>query len=191
VEHTEPSPDELTAAVRRGDEAIFSRLVREHQRSVFFLALRMTRGDEPFARDIVQKTFLAAWRHRENFRGDASFRTWVLRIAHNQCLNELGRAWRRREFGTGEDEVSSPIDAPDDDNALDLLVRGEARRLLGDAVAALPTRQRSVAMLRLYEDLSFPEVAEICGITVNNAKVNFHHAVRNIRQFLAKQGVAA
>lgn len=190
MEHIEPSAAELTAAIRRGDADVFSHLVQEHQRSVFFMALRMTRGDEPFARDIVQKSFLAAWRHRKSFRGEASFRTWLLRIAHNECLNELGRAWRKRESGIIEEDAV-PVPESRGENPLDLLVRGEARELLVEAVASLSTRQRSVAMLRLYQDLSFKEIADVTGITVNNAKVNFHHAVRNIRQFLANQGVAA
>lgn len=191
MEHAEPTSADLSAAIRRGDQDVFSRLVREHQQSVFFMALRMGRGDEALARDIVQKSFLAAWRHRKSFRGDASFRTWVLRIARNQCLNELGRAWRTREQGDKDIEAQRPRDEPNDNNPLARLLRGEARTLVEQAVASLPPRQRSVATLRLYDDLSFAEIAEVCEITTNNAKVSFHHAVRNIRQFLVKQGVAA
>ena len=61
----------------------------------------------------------------------------------------------------------------------------------GDCVAISVFALSSVATLRLYGDMSFAEVAEVCDITVNNAKVNFHHAVRNIRKHLALSGVAA
>ena len=176
-------------ALACGDRGAFSALVREHQRSVFFVTLRMCRGDEQLARDVVQKTFLQAWAHRESFRGDASFKTWVLRIATNLCSNELRRAWRKRELGAGPDDTQSLgwVEA----RAFDSLATSQARALLREAVDALPARQRAVALLRIYDDLSFKEVADACEITPNNAKVNFHHAVRNIRRFLVEKGVAA
>lgn len=158
---------------------------------MFLLALRMSRGDEQLAREVVQKTFLKAWTHRDGFRGEASFKTWVLRIAHNLCSNELRRAWRKRELVP----VSTGPEPPDlgsvEARAFDDLATAQARELLREAVHALPDRQRSVALLRIYEELSFRDVGDVCGITANNAKVSYHHAVRNIRRFLADKGVQA
>lgn len=170
-----------------GDRAAFSRVVRLHQRSVFFTALRIGRGDEQFARDVVQKTFLQAWTKRASFRGEASVKTWMLRIATNLALNEMRRAWRSREVVP---EVAEPrhlgqVEA----RAFDDLATAEARGMLRKAVEALSPRQRAVAVLRLYEDLSFADIAAACDITANNAKVNFHHAVKNIRRSLAAAGV--
>jgi len=181
-----------SAALRRGDRAVFSALIRQHQRSVFFLAMRLSHGDEQLSRDMVQKSFLQAWSHRESFRGEASFKTWLLRIARNLVLNELNRAWRRRELSPEPTDGGSPaplgrVEAA----ALDDLELGQRRALLQEAIAALPERQRAVAILRLYHDLPFSEVATICEITTNSAKVNFHHAVRNIRKFLSNEGAAA
>ncbi len=183
----------LLEQIHGGDRAVFSALIREHQRSVFFLSLRLTSGDEAFARDIVQKTFLQAWTHRTGFRGEASFKSWILRIASNLAKNELRKAWRRREVASTIDgaEGGLPLGKPAPESAFDQLARGEARSYLRQAVEKLPNQQRRVVLLRLYEDLSFKEVGDLCGITPNNAKVNFHHAVKNIRKFLAAQGVAA
>ena len=150
----------------------------------------MSRGDEQLAREVVQKTFLNAWTHRDGFRGDASFKTWVLRIAHNLCSNELRRAWRKRELvpvRAGAEPVELGSVEP---RAFDALAASRARDLLRDAVQALPDRQRSVALLRIYEELSFKDVGEVCGITANNAKVSYHHAVRNIRRYLDDKGVS-
>ena len=178
--------------IRTGDRATFSALIREHQRSVFFLALRLSGGEEALARDVVQKTFLQAWLHRETFRGEASFKSWILRISANVAKYELRRAWRKREVmpGEGQEEAMVTEDTSPPD-AFETLATAEARRHLREAVQNLPDQQQRVAMLRLYEDLSFKEVGEICGISANNAKVNFHHAVRNIRRFLASKGLAA
>lgn len=183
---------QLTAALQRGDRVLFAQLVQQHQRSVFFLAMRLSRGDEQLSRDMVQKSFLQAWSHRESFRGEASFKTWLLRIARNLTLNELSRAWRHRELLPDPTDGGSPAPLGHvEAQAFELLETDEKRVMLQEAVAALSRRQREVAILRLYHDLSFAEVAEICGITTNNAKVNFHHAVRGIKKFLATQGVAA
>lgn len=185
---------ELLVRIHEGDREAFSALIRDHQRSVFFVALRMSSGDEAFARDLVQKTFLQAWLHRENFRGEASFKSWVLQIASNLSKNELRRAWRRREFTPGQDgdhdDTLGTLGSTGED-PFGALANKRARAVLRDAVDSLSERQREVALLRIYEDLSFAEVGDCCGISPNNAKVNFHHAVRNIRKFLAARGLAA
>ena len=156
------------------------------------MALRFSLGDEALARDLVQKTFLQAWSHRESFRGEASFKSWLLRICTNLSKNELQRAWRRREFvpGEGGEEELNHL-AASHQNSFHQLAAKEARQFLREAVANLSIRQREVALLRLYNDLSFAEIAEVCGISANNAKVTFHHALKNIRKFLHAKGLAA
>lgn len=183
----DPNTD-LEQAALSGDRESFSQIVRLHQRSVFFTALRMARGDEQFARDIAQKTFLQAWTKRESFRGESSLKTWLLRITTNLALNELRRAWRHREVVPDEDG-ERPLGVVGAD-AFDALAAAEARDMLRSAVETLAPRQRAVAVLRIYEDLSFADIASTCGITPNNAKVNFHHAVKNIRRSLATAGDA-
>jgi RNA polymerase sigma-70 factor (ECF subfamily) len=176
-------------AAMGGDRDAFSRIVRRHQRSVFFTALRMGR-DEQFARDIAQKTFLQAWTKRDSFRAEASLKTWLLRITTNLALNELRRAWRHREVVLEDPQGEARLGTVES-RAFTALATAEARGLLRQAVAALSPRQRAVAVLRIYEELSFADIAVACDITANNAKVNFHHAVRNIQRSLAEAGVAA
>lgn len=170
------------------DRAAFSSLVLEHQRGIFFHALRLCRGDEQLARDVAQKTFLAAWKGRTEFRGESAVRTWLFRIAHNLALNEMRRAYRRREQLSKDEEPmelgSVPATAPE------RLDEARQRSALRDAVYGLSERQRDVTLLRLYEDMSFPEIGEVLGITANNAKVHFHHARQNLQRQLAQGGAA-
>ncbi len=183
-------PEDDVAAALAGDRQAFSRLVRLHQRSVFLLALRLHRGDEQAARDTTQKAFLQAWAKRESFRGEASFKTWLLRIAANLSSNEKRRAWRHREVvPTADDGGEVPL-GTSPPQALEALEVSRARAVLRSAVDGLPDRQRDVALLRLYEDLSFAEIGDALGITANNAKVSFHHACRKIRTALTKRGIA-
>ncbi len=150
----------------------------------------MTHGDEALARDVAQRTFLQVWHKRETFRGESSLRTWIFRIAHNLCLNELRRAHRRREVAPIE-EFGPQAAARSGPSVVELLSNKENRQRLAEAIAKLPPRQRSVVCLRVYEELPFAAVAAACDISVNSAKVNFHHAVRNLRLLLAAEGEAA
>ncbi len=168
------------------DRAAFSAAVTEHQRAVFFHALRVCRGDEQLARDVAQKTFLSAWKAKEGFRGEASIKTWLLRIAHNLALNELRRAHRRREV-LPKEEPEAPSEAPSTPTDID---HARRRAALREAVLELSPRQRDVTLLRLYEDLTFPEIAAVLGISAGNAKVHFHHATKNLQRQLAKGGAA-
>ena len=181
-------PFDLVAAAQAGDRSAFSSLVREHQRSVFFLALRLSRGDEQLARDVTQKTFLQAWVKRASFRGESSFKTWLLRITANLCSNELRRAWRHRELvPDGAADGSPPELGRVEATAPAQLEERERRRRLRAAVDDLPERQRRVALHRLYDDLSFAEIGHALDITANNAKVSFHHAVKKLRLALEPQ----
>lgn len=167
------------------DRAAFSAAVAEHQRGIFFHVLRLCRGDEQLARDVTQRTFLKAWTGRDGFRGDASVKTWLYRIAHNLALNELRRAHRRREVGQDDEPLASvPPSAPGD------IDEARQRAALRSAVEELSPRQRDVTLLRLYQDLSFVEIGEILGISSNSAKVNYHHATRNLERRLARGGAA-
>ena len=174
--------------LRAGDPAAFSAIVREHQRPLFFHCLRMVRRDQELARDLVQRVFLQAWTNRATFRGDASLRTWLLRIATNLTLNELRRAHRHREVvpepgPNGEQRELGAVRPL----SFEHLETQRQRELLAAAVQTLPPRQRAVVLLRLYEELSFAEIAEVLETKENNAKVHFHHATKSIRRRLAEE----
>lgn len=167
---------ELVARYLAGDRRAFDELVRHYQRPIYHLAYRYLRS-EADAKDLTQRTFLKVYGALPRFRAEASFRTWIYRIAINLCLNELRD--RRRGEAAGGPEVIDQAPAP----ALDLeSLDAEARGAwLRRAIASLPPRQRMVLELRIYDELPFREVAELVGSTENAAKVNFHHAVKRLR----------
>lgn len=191
VQPAHAAPDDLAAGLRAGDPSAFSAIVRAHQRGLFFHVLRMVRRDDDLARDLVQKVFLQAWSKRASFRGDASLRTWLLRIATNLTLNELRRAHRHKELALAPAPDGTPQELGTvDATAFESLETARQREQLAAAVQTLPPKQRAVVLLRLYEDLSFPEIGEVLEITANNAKVHFHHATKTIKRRLAREGAA-
>lgn len=183
-----------TLAGRRED---FDVLVERYQKPVYAFAYRWLH-DETQAADIVQATFLQAYTHLGQFAGRASFKTWLCQIALNECraLHRGGRAQRlvpldevseaslheaqRRAAGAGWG--SGPSAALDDDPGASAW-----RRLLEGLIARLPLRQRAVVTLRVFADLPFKEIARAEGISENAAKVNYHHAITRLREWLKGQ----
>ena len=157
-----------------GDPSAFTELVRRHQKAMYFFALRMTRSEED-ARDLSQKAFIRAFKALDRFEGRSSFSTWMHRIIGNLCRNHH-RDTTRVEFVPMEEDR-----APQKPFALGALVRNEERSQLRAAVELLPPRQRSVLQQRVYEELSFKEIAAREGISEGNARVSYHLAVKALR----------
>ena len=167
---------ELVTRYLAGDGRAFDELVRHYQRPIYQLAYRYLRS-EADAKDLTQRTFLKVYGALPRFRAEASFRTWIYRIAINLCLNEL-RDRRRGEASDRPDIIDQATAPAPDIESLDEQARGAWLRR---AIASLPPKQRMVLELRIYDELPFREVAELVGSTENAAKVNFHHAVKRLR----------
>lgn len=163
----------------------FDELVTEHRSNVYGVALKVV-SDPELAADVVQETFIRAWRGLERFRGDSSFGTWIHRIAINTALTARERARRVRMSSLDlAGEVAAPptpIDHPD--------VRGdqlEMRRQLEEALESLPLGQRQVVLLKDVEGWSHTEIAESLGISESAAKVRLHRAHRRLAQRIDRQ----
>lgn len=173
----------LVADFRAGDSRAFDTLVRHYQRPVFYLALRYVKSDADAA-DVTQRAFLRAFKSLSKFRGEASFRTWLYRIAINLSLNHLRDNKRLRPAEIAEDALSAEAVGPKN------VIRGERSASLRAAIEELPPKQKMVLELRVYDELPFKEVAELASCSVNAAKVNFHHAVKRLRALMSEQGDA-
>jgi RNA polymerase sigma-70 factor, ECF subfamily len=168
---------EAIARYRAGDARAFDGLVRKYQRPIYYLALRYVKNPDD-AKDVAQRAFVRAFQSLRGFRGASSFKTWLYRIAVNLSLNHL----RDRKPTS---ELSEDVLVADAVGAA-RLDAGEDRRKLRRALEALPPKQRLVLELRVFEDLAFKEVAEVAECSENAAKVNFHHAVKRLREELSR-----
>lgn len=168
-------------AVLDGDDEAFEQLVLRYQKPILGLILRMC-GDPGEAPDIAQKVFLKTYSKLRTFKRRSSFKTWLYSIAMNLCRNELRR--RKRWGYTQQIEDTDPGVEPE---AEDGLIGDEHKRLLAEGVELLPPMQKAVLVLRIYQELSFQEIGGTLGITENSAKVNFHHAVRRLKEELKKR----
>jgi RNA polymerase sigma-70 factor (ECF subfamily) len=167
-------------ACQRGDRDAFDTLVAKYQRDVYRLCYRYVNNHHD-AGDLAQEAFLKAWRALPRFRGDSSFATWIYRIAVNTCLNF--RAGRKPPAEELEDSV--PDRGP---SASDRMESDERARLVREAVARLPEKQRATLILKIYQDLTHEEVAGILGTTVGTVKANLFHALANLRKLVPTAG---
>jgi RNA polymerase sigma-70 factor (TIGR02960 family) len=182
----------VAGAVRAGDEPAFARLVEPHRRELHVHCYRML-GNFEDAEDLVQETFLRAWRSRATFDGGAFLRAWLYRIATNACLDSLRR--RSRRVATVESYAELPWLQPYPDRLLDEVAPSEeqpdaavvARETIELAYLAviqlLPARQRAVLILRDVLGWSASETAEALEMSVAAA----NSALQRARATLAEQ----
>jgi RNA polymerase sigma-70 factor (ECF subfamily) len=155
-----PEDSFLIARARQGDVRAFEEVVRLYQRRVYGVALRIVRAHD-VADDVAQEAFVRAWQSLDRFELGRPFGPWVCRIAANLAVNHV-RSPRAREEGLPEGRVEIP--APDA-GPLAAVLDSEARRVLDEAVAALPAQQRAVFVLRAVEEMSYAEIAGVLGIS--------------------------
>ncbi len=171
-------PDrELAEKFRGGDRTAFDQLVRRHQKGVWRMVRRYVRSDADAA-DVSQQVFVRAFRGLVSFRGAASVRSWLYRIAINCALSWIRDHKREQPAEIEEDHLVAPPVAPG------RIAEGQDGARLREAIAQLPPKQKLVLELRVFDDLSFKEVAELADCTENTAKVNFHYAVKRLRDIL-------
>jgi RNA polymerase sigma-70 factor (ECF subfamily) len=139
-------------------------------------------GNHADAADLTQEVFLRAYRGLPRFRRDASFSTWLYRIAVNTALTHAAAR------GTGFDTLEAVSDVPDPKGVpADVAVeRGQRARALRAALGRLPKKQRLTLVLRVYGDLSHEEIARALGRSVGTVKANLFFALRNLRALLGE-----
>jgi RNA polymerase sigma-70 factor (ECF subfamily) len=173
--------DQLIAAARAGDRQAFEELVRRTYLDTYNLALRLTANEED-ASDVVQETYLRAWKGIRRFRGDAQFTTWLYRITANTASTHVQRRRRLR---------TEPLDGLHDVEDLRLETRPEeAAESAADlarvaaALDGLAPKLRAVVVLKDVYGLPHEAIASELGISVTAAKVRLHRGRRRLRELL-------
>lgn len=168
---------QIVDRVRKGQRSLFSILVRRHQKGLLRLALRFVK-DLGKAEDIVQEALIKSYERLASFEGRASFKSWLYQITVNTAKNKLRD---RKDFSTDIDDVPLAVPA----FAEQSLVHESIAALLRKFVDRLPIRQKTALILRVYEDLSFKEIAEIMSCPYDTAKANYRHALIKLKDELA------
>ena len=172
------------AKARDGDANAFRVLVERHSRYLFRVAYRMT-GNEHDAEDIVQETFLRAFRNLESYDGRAAFSSWLFRIAHNYSLDQLRvRKVKAAKSLSAEDDERSLLDEVADTTPGPerLAASRMLQTRLRAALAVLTEQERTAFTLRHYEELPIAEICRVLDTSENAVKHAIFRAVRKIRK---------
>src|SRR4051812_14390848 len=182
-----PQTDAATVALARdGDSEAFRALVDCHSRAVYRLAHRMT-GSAQDAEDVVQETFLRAYKQLSRFESRANFGTWLHRIAVN-CSIDLIRGRPHREAGADAADLEQ-FGAAGDQNAAPssperLMLSTEVQQRITGAMSALSSMERAAFTLRHFEGQSIDEISRALGLKTNATKHSIFRAVRKMRSAL-------
>jgi RNA polymerase sigma-70 factor (ECF subfamily) len=178
---------EAAEEARKGNQSAFRVLVERHSRSVFRLAFGMT-GNEQDAEDLVQETFLRAYKQLHRFNGRAAFGTWIYRIGANCSLDFIRARKNRKEqpAPAGDESNVSWLDyvAAPDPSPERLTQSGQIAELLVPAMEQLSEMERLAFVLRHYEGCDIEEIARTLGVESNAAKHSVFRAVQKLRRAL-------
>jgi RNA polymerase sigma-70 factor (ECF subfamily) len=167
---------ELVQEVKAGERKAFSELVQRHQRTLLRMILRMTR-EQSIAEDVVQESFIKAYQKIDLFEGRSSFKSWLFQIALNTARNRF----RDKTFeSVNIDDTYLGVGA----GAENGLVQADIKNKIREEIDKLPEKQRIALTLRVFEDMSFKEIAVIMGCPYDTAKANYRHALLKLRERL-------
>jgi RNA polymerase sigma-70 factor (ECF subfamily) len=179
------SDEQLLACFAAGRREALEELFRRYRAPAYRVAYRLL-GHEADALDAVQEGFVKALTHLDGFRGQSSFKTWLLRVVSNAAL-DLGRQRGRRETVSlpgGDGDGGGPSVPGEPTRGLE---RADLRRLLNEALAALPEAQRRTFVLHADAGLSYREVAGVLGISIGTVMSRLYYARQKLRAFLAER----
>ena len=175
-------PDLIAACVADRPQA-FDLLVERHRRAVYQLCYRFV-GNHEDASDLSQDVFLRAYRGLKSFRGQSSIGTWLYRIGVNVCLNRVAVKRPPSEPIDETRHVDTRTESPSE-----RVLRGERAERVRMAVAELPPRQRAALVLRVYQEMSHQEIADVLGSSVGAVKANVFHALQSLKRRLGNEAL--
>lgn len=162
-------------------EKAFGEIVESYSERLYWHVRRFLCSHED-TDDLLQEIFIKIWSSLSSFRGDSSLYTWIYRIATNESLNFLQKQKIRAALRF--ESMSSKLEEKiDEDNGVD---GNEAQKALMKVVQRLPAKQRTVFIMRWFDDLSYEDISEILGTSVGALKASYHFASEKIKTELEK-----
>ena len=183
------SDGEILSEVAGGDVEAYGKLVHRYRGRLYNFVFRFV-GDPETAEDIVQETFLRAFRKRTEYKAIANFSTWLFTIAGNLAKSELRRRKRWRLFSVDRDEESDTgLDLPDESFRPDMVTESSITDVqIQRAIDTLSDNYRQVVLLRDVDGLSYQEVSEIVNCPVGTVKSRVSRARMKLQQKLRNEG---
>ena len=179
--------DNLIRRAAAQDAAAFEQLMLLHQKPVYNICYRMA-GNAEDALDLSQEVFLKLWRTLTQYQFDAAFSTWLYRLTQNVCIDFLRKQKRQPTVPLETEQDGETLELPLPDSAPgpeELALHDEKRRVLAEAMQALPEEQREILILRVVNDLPYERIAEILDLQLGTVKSRLARARMQLKKILA------
>jgi len=184
------SDQELIHLYLKGNESCLEILIKRHKRTVFTAIYLMVR-DRMLAEDIFQETFIKIIKTLRNnrYNEEGKFGPWAARIGRNLAIDYIRKKKRDMTITDSEgNDIFSYLRIAEE-SVEDKIIRNQTERSIKDLVKLLPEEQKQVLIMRHWGDMSFKEIAETTGVSINTALGRMRYALNNIRKMMEQQSV--
>lgn len=181
---------QLVQAYKKGDERALEILIDRHQSKVF-TSIMMFVKDQYLAEDIFQDTFIKVVHtlRSGNYKDEGKFAPWVMRIAYNLCVDHHRKTKRNPTITNSEGFDIFDVLSFSEENAEQRITRNETHAKVRRLVDQLPEEQKQVVILRHYANLSFKEISELTGVSINTALGRMRYALINLRKLITEKAI--
>lgn len=189
--YTQCTDDQLVRAFVSGDNTAFDNLLYRYQDRVLSYILRLEK-DEDVANDLFQETFVKAIMtiKQGRYQSDGKFGAWITRIAHNHIIDHFRQEKALATISADNEDVDVLNRKELSEGTIeDMLIYNQTLSDVRRLVEMLPKEQRQVLMMRYYDNMSFKEIAELTGVSINTALGRMRYALINMRKQVAEAGV--
>lgn len=188
---TNLTDEQLVRAYVDGNNTAFDTLLRRHQSKLFSYILKIVKNRD-IADDIFQETFVKIFMtlKQGRYAESGKFGAWLTRIAHNLIIDHFRQEKSENSISTDDDDVNL-LNRRDlcDENIEDIMVNDQIRTDVRRIIEALPESQREVLMMRYYSDMSFKEIADATGVSINTALGRMRYAILNMRRIAEENNI--
>lgn len=189
--YTQCTDDQLVRAFVSGDNTAFDNLLYRYQDRVLSYILRLVK-DEDVANDLFQETFVKAIMtiKQGRYQSDGKFGAWITRIAHNHIIDHFRQEKALATISADNEDIDVLNRKELSEGTIeDMLIYNQTLSDVRRLVEMLPKEQRQVLMMRYYDNMSFKEIAELTGVSINTALGRMRYALINMRKQVAEAGV--
>jgi len=180
----------LVSAYINGNEKALSELIERHKQRIYsFIYSKVS--DRDITEDIFQDTFIKVIKtlKRGAYKEEGKFLPWVMRISHNLIIDHFRKNNRMPKFANNGDFNIFSVLSDDDLNAERKIIKGQVEDDLRRLIQELPEDQKEVLVMRLYKDMSFKEISEQTGVSINTALGRMRYALINLRKVIEKHNI--
>ena len=161
----------------------FSEVVNHYSRTLYWQVRHIVTNHED-ADDVVQNTFLKAWRSIDSFEGGARLSTWLYRIAYNESMTLLSQRKETLSIDEGTDDEEDGGGCAMQLESDEYVDGDKAQMILQEAIAQLPAKQKAVFTMKYFNDMKYEDISEVTGTTIGALKASYHLAVEKITKYV-------